>query len=260
MRPRRRRSFVDLRSAEIVSAAAPRLFLGRFDEPALRAELQAAGVTSGLLARGYDELLLLTEYQGGEHRLRIDSAGAGPSLVELRVAEGTTLAREPLLREGGLDVLSFLSIHWLSLQDPARVFTADRPQLPGQRHPGLGLARPVVAMVLGWAREWGKDGVLNLPEYYHNAVFYQPLFKFLSPVRQGRFLALQRDLAGLSVAAASTAVAQGRVVEEPWGAPLRWEPGEMVAPLSDAVSAFLDSAEYGGAAAQAMAAVRFRLI
>lgn len=43
-----------------------------------------------------------------------------------------------------------------------------------------------------WAASWHKDGLLNLPEYYHNAVFYSAIFRFIAPVRQGRFEALQR--------------------------------------------------------------------
>ncbi len=238
---------------------APRLFLGRFDEAALRAELAEAGMLRGLAERGYDDVAIQTEYQGGEHRLRVDSASGGPSLVDLRLAEGTTLADEPLLRRHGLDVISFLSIHWMSLQDPARDFTMERPRLPGQSHPGLGLGRPLIERVLRWATQWGKDGLLNLPEYYHNAFFYSKAFSFIAPVRQGRFEALRRDLALVHVAQASSAVEQGRVIEEPWGAPLHWEPGEMIVPVSDSVRGYLESAEYRTAVARAKDGARFRL-
>jgi len=257
---RRRSPFVDLRSAEILTPAVPRLFLGRFDEAALRQELEAASVLGGLRGRGYPEVSLHTDYQAGEHRLRIDAASAGTaSLVELRLAEGTTLGSEPAFRECGVDVLSFLSIHWLWLQDPSRGFTPDRPRLPGQRHPGLGLVRPLIRRVLDWASEWGKDGLLNLPEYYHNAVFYSAIFQFIDPVRQGRFEALQRDLELVHVAEASAAVEQGRVVEEPWGARLQWEPGEMITPLSGPARRCLESREYQTAVARARDGVRFRL-
>jgi hypothetical protein len=257
--PQRRRPFVDLRSAEIQMPEVPRLFLGRFELAALRAELEQAGIVRGLAERGHADIAIQTEYQGGEHRLRVDSASGGPSLIDLRLAEGTTLADEPLLRRHGLEVISFLSIHWLSLQDPTRDFTPDRPRLPGQSHPGLGLSRPLVERVLQWAAQWGKDGLLNLPEYYHNAVFYAKAFSFILPVRQGRFEALRRDLSLLHVAKASSAVEQGRVIEEPWGAPLHWEPGEMIVPVSDHVRAYLDSPEYRTAVARARDGARFRL-
>ncbi len=259
MKRQRRRPFVDLQHAEILAAEVPRLFLSRFDATALRRELQEAGLLSALAERGYPEIEIETEYAGGEHRLRIDAVSGGPSLLDLRLAEGTTLADEPLLRQHGIDVMSFLSIHWLSLQDPNGRFREDRPQLPGQRYPGLGLAKPVILRLLKWARQWGKDGLLNLPEYYHNAVFYAPIFKFLAAERQGRFEALRRDLKLLHIAQASAAVAQGRVIEEPWGAPLVWEPGEMISALTDATRGFLESPPYLTAVARARDAARFRL-
>ena len=259
MKRQRRRPFVDLQHAEIQQAVVPRLFLSRFDAAALRVELSEAGVIGGLAGSGYAEIEIETEYAGGEHRLRIDAVGGGPSLLDLRLAEGATLADEPLLRRHGLDVMSFLSIHWLSLQHPNGEYREDRPQLPGQRYPGLGLAKPVIRRLLKWAESWGKDGLLNLPEYYHNAVFYAPIFKFLSAERQGRFEALRRDAKLLHVAQASAAVAQGRVIEEPWGAPLVWEPGEMIAPLTDATRGYLESPAYVTAVARARDAARFRL-
>lgn len=259
MKRQRRRPFVDLQHAEILAAEVPRLFLSRFDAATLRRELEEAGLLGALADRGYPEIEIDTEYAGGEHRLRIDAASGGPSLLDLRLAEGTTLAHEPLLRRHGIDVMSFLSIHWLSLQDPNGRFKEDRPQLPGQHYPGLGLGKPVILRLLKWAEQWGKDGLLNLPEYYHNAVFYAPIFRFLSADRQGRFEALRRDLKLQHVAQASAAIAQGRVIEEPWGAPLVWEPGEMIAPLTDATRGFLDSAAYQTAVGRARDAARFRL-
>ncbi len=101
--------------------------------------------------------------------------------------------------------------------------------------------------LLHWARAWGKDGLVTVPEYYHNAVFYSTLFRFLSPERQGRFEALARDLGHLHVAAASSAVAEGRVFESGNMEPLEWEPAEMVAALGEPLKRYLASPEYDAA-------------
>jgi hypothetical protein len=243
---RARRGFVDLRAAELEAAAPVRssLFLGRLDEAALRRELDEAGILGGLAARGYERVQLRTSVESGEHRLRILPAGGTKTLVDLRLSEASTLFKEPRRGRLGLEVLSFLSMGWLALQDPDRPFTPDRPRLPAQDHPGLGLARAVYRRLLVWAEDWGKDGLLNFPEYFHNALIYAPAFRFLSPVREGRFRALRRDLAKLSMAEAAWAVEEGRVREEPGGAVLRWEPAEMVAPLSHDVRQYLESADY----------------
>jgi hypothetical protein len=89
-------------------------------------------------------------------------------------------------------------------------------------------------------KEWRKD-LVNSPQYFHNAVFFASLFRFLSPTRQGRFEALLRDLGSAHVASASAAVEQG-ASESP--GVFRWEGGEMAAPLSGGLTAAFSSPEY----------------
>ncbi|MGE0453079.1 MAG: hypothetical protein AB7O37_02140 [Vicinamibacteria bacterium] len=257
---KRHRGRLELGSAELQLHHDATAFLGRFEPAALEAELRAAGVHQGLARRGFVEPVLQTELEGGEHRLKLLPRGAELPLVDLRLAEASAVVDEPFLVRRGLDVVSFLCIHWLALQDPTAAFTPERPQLPGQSHPGLGLARPLILRLLKWATDWGKDGLLNLPEYFHNAVFYSEIFRFLHPRQQGRFEALRRDLAGLHVAAASFAIDAGRVVSEPAGEPLRWEPGEMVAPLTGRLRRAFDSDDYAAAVGEAKHAARFRLL
>lgn len=257
---RRRRPFVDLLPAEL-EAASPdsNLFLGRLDHDRLRRELEAAGILAALARRGFPEVALRTEREADEHRLRVLPARGRVTLIDLRVAETALAAGDPALRGFGVDVLSFLAVRWLSLQDPKRRFTRERPRLPGQRHPGLGLGTRLYAVLKGWAAGWGKDGLLNFPEYFHNAVLYSTLFRFVAPARQGRFEALARDLAPLHVAAASAALDAGRVVDAASGDGVRWEAGEMVAPLTAPLQAYLDSPVYRDAVAAVRDSVRFEV-
>ncbi len=263
MKPKKkhRRAFFDLTPLDL-AGDEPRehpIFLKRFDAAALRRELDEAGLFAGLAERGYREVELRTEYVGGEHRLQALAKHEREVLIDLRLAEESRLTQALVPRPRDLDVLSVLAVHWLEMQDPRADFTADRPQLPGQRHPGLRLTRPLILRIHAWAEAWGKDAVLNVPEYFHNAVFYSAAYQFVSPARQGRFLALRRDLASLTVAAASQLVDQGHVIEEPEGRRLRWESGEMIAPLTEPVRGYLESREWKGAAKAASEAARFRL-
>jgi hypothetical protein len=257
---RRRHPFFELRPEELDSALAPdsRLFLGRFDAAALAAELGRAGLLAALAARGYANPALRADRVGDEHRLRIFPRGGRAALVELRLAEISLLPAEPLLHSRGLDVLCFLEVGWVALQDPRARFTRARPRLPGQRFPGLGVGRILVDLLRSWACAWGKDGLLNHPEHFHNAVFYASLFRFLSPREQGRFEALRRDLARLTVAKASEAIEAGRVAEAS-GRAFRWRPGAMVAPVSEELRAHLASPAYREEVAAARQAARFRL-
>lgn len=240
-----------------VDLGESRLFLGRFDEGSLRRELEREGILGGLLARGYPDVLFRTSLESGEHRLRIRPRGGRTSLVDLRVLETTLVVSEEVVRAGGLEVLSVLFNSWLSLQDPRARFTAARPRLPGQRFPGLGLARAFYSLLARWAREWGKDAVLATPEYFHNAVFYSPAFRFLSPLEQGRFLALRRDLRDLPVAEASAAVTTGRVRDLSRAENLSWRPGLMAAAVGEDLARALDGDDYGRAVEEARAEARF---
>lgn len=258
---KRRRAFIDLRPVDIgaLLPAAPTLFLGRFDEEALRHELAEAGIFAGLARRGYGDVVLRFERVEREHRLLLLPRRGRVSLIDLRLAEATLLLSDLAPGASGQGVVSALTIQWLSMQDPRAAFTKARRRLPGQRHPGLGLTRELILRIHRWAASWGKDALVNFPEHYHNAVFYSALFRFASPEREGRFQALRRDLAALSVAAASKAVDQGRVREGLKRHPFAWQPGEMIAPLGDHVRGYLEGAAYQAAMADARAKARFRL-
>jgi hypothetical protein len=249
---------------EVVLPAAPGqaegLFLDRLTPAALERELEAAGIHDVLSARGYGALTVEVERVEREHRLYVRAAGEPAPLVELRMSEMTCVPKEATLRERGVDVLYLLAVHWLAVQDPRTEFSPGRPALPGQAHPGLGVARRLLSRLLAWSYDWGKDALINYPAYYHNAVFYSRLFRFLSPRREGRMEALRRDLAGLSVAEASWAVEQGRVREEPGGKVVRWRPTEMVAPLTRVLKAYMKSDDYEAEVAAARDAVRYRVL
>jgi hypothetical protein len=241
-----------------VSDGAALRFLGRFSLPALCAELDQAGVLPSLRTRGYDPAVRVL-VEEGEHRLLVTSAGGGEVLVDLRMTEEALPVPAGGRGAGGIEVLSVLVVEWLSLQDPRAVFTRERPRLPGQTHPGLGLGRQLYSRVLGWAAAWGKDGLVNVPAFFHNAKFYAPPFAFLDAAEQGRFEALCRDLAGITVAEASAALEAGRVVDAARGEPVTWAPGDMIAALSPPLRVHLASPEYGGAVAAARDAHRFRV-
>jgi hypothetical protein len=259
---RESRPFVDLRPAEVevVSTAEAGHFLGRFNQAALERELEAAGILAALEARGYPKVDIRADAVGGEHRLRILAPGAEEPLLELSVSEMSVVVDDPVLRDQGMDLLYVLSVHWFALQNPGAPFAPQRPRLPGQRHPGLGFGRRFYGRLTTWAHEWGKDALLNFPEYYHNAVFYSSMFRFVTPARQGRVEALRRDLGALHVCEASAAVDEGRVVEEPGGKPFRWEAAEMISPVTASVTNALESDAYKQTVASARDAARFRVI
>jgi hypothetical protein len=252
--------FLDLRPAESWARVAVRgnLFLGRFDATALRRELQEAGLLEGLAERGYPNVSVRLSAEGDEHRLRLLAPGLVAPLVDLRLAELTAFFTHPPRLRLGLEVFSLLAVRGLVLQDPRGAFPADRPRLPGQVHPGLGLLSRIVAFLRQWAEDWGKDGLLAFPPHYHAAVMGSQALRFVSPARQGRFDALRRDLSGLPLADASRAVGASGVVDEA-GAPFAWEAAEMMAPLAHDLRHYVESEDYAKALESAREGLHFRL-
>jgi hypothetical protein len=252
--------FLDLRPAEGWARVAVRddRFLGRLDARGLRRELQEAGLLASLAERGYPTVSLRMSVEGDDHRLRLLAPGLVTPLVDLRIGESTTFFRDPPRLRLGLEVFSFLTVHRLVLQDPRAEFRADRPRLPGQDHPGLGLLSLLIGRLRQWAEDWGKDGLLAFPPHFHVAVMLSRSLRFVSPARQGRYEALRRDLARLPLADASRAVEEAGVVDET-GRSSPWEPAEMVAPLAHDLRDYVESEDYAKGLEAGRAAARFRL-
>ncbi|TMK69004.1 MAG: hypothetical protein E6G48_09490 [Actinobacteria bacterium] len=76
-----------------VDGGVPARYLGRLGLTALCVELDQAGVTEALRARGYVDLGVRIEAEGSEHRLLVSPAGSGESLIDLRMAEDGSPSR-----------------------------------------------------------------------------------------------------------------------------------------------------------------------
>ena len=219
----------DLLMEDVAHRAAP-LFLGHYSAAGLRYALTRYGLWSRLeeRAQGAIDIQLTGVGESIETlRLRDDSGGL---LVELRAG----LLSGDVDGEGGLPETErpWLSIEWLSLQDPHREFPPHRAKLPGQDHPGLGVGREVMELLLIMGWRLGCAGLLGHPAWFHNAVMYRIHYRFLDPAEEGRMRALLRAWreSGLGLGEFSWAVDEGRVIG-PEG-PLSWRPGLVVAPLT----------------------------
>jgi len=178
--------------------------------------LERYGITGHLERLGFDNIRVTIKRRGKGGCIRVLSGPRddGQLLVECVV--------ERLERDGQ----HLLYIEWLALQTPKLDSTPDRPLLPGQEHPGLGLARESGEMLLQMARRLGLAGVAFRPAWYHTAYPVRHTCRFADPARQGRFEALLRDMRRRSLEQITRAVADGRVLMN--GEPYQWEPDLMV--------------------------------
>jgi hypothetical protein len=236
--------------------------LGRYDAHEVRERLTAAGVPAALEKKGFDALevtidatahalpcALVSACRRGERSLLLEAC-----LGELTVS-GDFFARRGYPLDRPLD---FVLVHWMREQDPTRRFSAERPPLPLQWHPGLGVLRRVFHAVVSMAADLGKDGVACVPKFFHDAVlfFRSRLFLFLDGTEQGRFEALLRDLSALPLSDASLALVAGCVSERSAGI-VSWSPGYQAFPVSARTTAYFHSSAYATAVARALEDVRF---
>ncbi len=200
-----------------------RLLLGYYTAVGIEHGLHRYGLLSQLRRLGYTGFRVELDRTGAGDRMRLwgrsaTAHGAPPGEEQLLVE--VVLERR---RVAGADVLY---VHWLSLRHPRAQFDALRPRLPGQEARGLGLAREFGRVLALMARRLDLAGVAFRPAHLHTAYSARHSFAFVDPARQGRFEALLRDLAGLPLLEATTALSEGRVRLD--GEPYAWEADEMV--------------------------------
>lgn len=225
-------------------------FLGYYSPQGLELTLERAGLLDHIRQLGFDPRLEVDlDNPGGETLRLYGDRRQSELLIELRAR----------IDRGAVPGLTLLRAEWLLLQNPRAAFTAERPPLPGQRHPGLGLLGDVMALLVIACDRLHLDGVVFVPAHYHVAVQGRRLLRFASPAHEGRFRAVSAALAGLPLAAASAAVEAGRLRDAETGRPLRWEPMPMLIPVSERARAATGGEEYDRLAAGGAEAHRFEL-
>lgn len=230
-----------------------RLF-DRWDGAALTRLFDEAGVLDAVRARGFSgcEATVVAHGLALPH-IHLSAVKDGHRHRLLDACLGRVAVDSPAGR------LALLLVQWVREQDPTAAFDPARPRLPLQEHPGLGVLRRVFRVAVRLATELGDDAVANQPKFFHDAALFahSRLFLFLDGGEQGRFEALQRDLAALSLADATLAVASWSV-RDAADAVVHWQPGYQVFPLSERLTAHLHSTAYAEAVA-AGATARYRL-
>jgi acetoin utilization deacetylase AcuC-like enzyme len=204
-------------------ALQPRV-LGYYTAQLLEYTLFRYGLLSHVERLGYSRLRVEVGSTGAGDRIKVlGRAAAQEHLLVDCVVERRSVAGEP-----------FLFVNWLSLRHPRARFSERRPQLPGQDVPGLGMAREATEMLLLMAKRLSLAGVAFRPMWFHLAALARFRFRFADPVRQGRFEAMVRDLAGHPLLDVTRAVVDGRVLLN--GEPYRWEPDDMVSRVEPAAA------------------------
>jgi hypothetical protein len=237
------------------------LVLGCYDDQALTRLFCEEGIVAEIRGKGFDNPRVEVSADTALPHVRLHADKHGTSHLLLDACLTDAVIAPEFFLERGLQVVRPMSvavIHWARVQDPTVRFAGDRPRLPLQEHPGLGILRRVFRVAARMANQLGKDGLANMPKFPHDALifFRSLLFLFADPAEQGRLEALWRDLDHLGLANLSLAVAAGATRDEK-GCPVSWRPGFQVYPLSAAACAYFHSDAYTQARSAARLAARY---
>ncbi len=220
----------------------PRRLLGFYSPQGLELAVERAGFLDRIRNLGYERPFVeldLDNPAGDTVRLYGDRRKR-ELLIELRLR----------IDRHSLPGLSLLRIEWLLLQNPRARFTPERPRLPGQSHPGLGLLQETVALLVLVCDRLQLDGLILVPSRYHVATHGRKAMRFLNPNHEGLYRAVQKALQGFTLVQAAEAMAEGRVVDAATGKPFAWEPAPMVFPVSDRFHELMEAEEYVRRAAE----------
>ncbi len=152
-----------------------------------------------------------------------------------------------------------LSIEWLCLQNPDAAFSEERPQLPGQQYPGLGLASKAVELLMIAAWRLKLTGLLNTPQHYHNAFLYSKIFFYIDPMHQAMLQALARDTKKYPLHKVAWALEWDAVIDETTGKPFKWFAAKQVVPLDSDLKKVFNSWDYRKYVHQLKKDFKFRL-
>ena len=222
-------------------------FLGVYSPKDLMELLYNVNIVDKLQKMGFLDLEVIVDRRHPfEHRMRLYNGRNFEKclLMELVVKEGIFQPMQNVVEGFDFEDLIMLMIEWISIQNPRSHFSDNRPRLPGQKYPGLGVLRDLEGVMMQIIKRLNFEGILDIPEHFHGAVMYSPRFSFFNPEMQGRFEAMARDLLTFSLAMASYAVELGCVINRTTGKTEEWSPGEQILPVSKRLRDYFNSDIY----------------
>lgn len=131
-------------------------------------------------------------------RIYIRTKNPNNMVVDLKIKECRYSIDNKIGFEWPLPEFKFLSLEWLTLQNPLQEFTEEKTPLPGQKYPGLGLGKKIVDLFIYLARLNRNDGILAFSSYFHNALLFSRYFNFINPEKKAEILAIRKMFSKLS--------------------------------------------------------------
>jgi hypothetical protein len=237
------------------------LFLGRFTMTEVLAVLDKKGILKESRKRGLWPLLYALDssaYPLQRFQIFVRDKKPEMAMVDLKIREGVFDPRGRNLPGFPAAPLRTLHFEWLTLQNPLAEFSGKRGALPGQMHPGLGMSRRIMDVLTFLGKRTHQDGLLAFPAFYHNAVLFSRLFRFINPDKEGEVLAIRRMSAKMPIKQLAWIV-HLNCLRCGDGAPYEWRSEEQLLPLRPEIEEYFDSRPYRERVKDAERRLRFEV-
>lgn len=249
-------------SGGIEERRGPRRFLDFYGDEGLNLGMKEYGLFEALEVRGYRDITVRTDADDERHELRV--------FAEHDDLEGTQLVVEMVVRRDQLvpadgcaltRSYQVLTLDWLTMRDPSRPFGGERPALPGQDAPGLGMGEQILEVLYRVVERLDLDALVGVADHFHNAVIYGRELSFLEQEPAARHRALVDallDREELSLSQAAWAMEWGLVTDHE-GRPLEHQPAAQVRAFADDLAEHLREPGRRRAILERAAAMRVRV-
>jgi hypothetical protein len=209
-------------------------FLDFYSEEGIRAAIAAYGLDRRLADIGLaNPDIVVTRDDPFRHRVELFCTGQRSDdarILDLRTHLVRIRVHASAPERAAHDALA---IEWLTMQNPTRPFTVERPRLPGQRFPGTGLGRAMHNLLQIMAERIHRDAILVVPAHFHLARLYARAgYQCLSLDDHIELEHAATALRPLAFAAQAWAVERGCLVRAADDAPFVYRPASMILTLS----------------------------
>ena len=232
---------------DLVGKDRTRKFLDFYSENGIKIALERYGYMKKLKQKGFDNILInidTTDPYKHIFRLYYDVEQADHVLVELFIRKKSFIAHPVFQSEIKGEVFNFLYIEWFTMQNPTIPFSPERPPLPSQIYPGLGMAKEALELFIVMCARLHCDGLMNIPERYHNAAIYSKRFNYFNPETEGKLLALKRDLHHYSLSDISWAFEWNCILNRSNHQIVRWFTDEQILGVRKSIRDYFKSKTY----------------
>lgn len=222
-------------------------FLGYYSKSGLDLVFKKYGVYREFAQRGFRNIdFMIDTIDPYRHRLTVYdvSRETRRMLVELILKKSIIKINMPFKTALNGKEFETLAIEWLCMQNPDAPFTGNRPQYPGQNHPGLGMASRAVELLLISAWRLNMAGLVNIPDHYHNAYLYSRIFHYIQPQDEARLRAMARDLKDYDLHTIAWAMMAEAVTDSATGKPVQWFVAKQITPLDEGLKGLFNSRIY----------------